>query len=123
MKINMLRWPFCLGLVIAPSSLAAKIRGSAAQNEIVLAAVENIRHLMLSRKEVSSILAAKLSEPESNTSEVVREKRKRKSRLDKLEKNHEELKALLASIIQKLEPPETSSEISTNQDRVLEDPP
>ena len=30
MKINMLRWPFCLGLVIAPSSLAAKIRGSAA---------------------------------------------------------------------------------------------
>ncbi|CAH2009595.1 unnamed protein product [Acanthoscelides obtectus] len=76
MKIRMLNCPFCLGLVTAPSSLAAKIRGSIAQNELVLAALEVMKHLMISRKEASSLLSEDLSDQGSSSSEQVAKRRK-----------------------------------------------
>nr|CAH7714516.1 unnamed protein product [Callosobruchus chinensis] len=116
MKVRMLSWPFCLGLITAPSSLAAKIRGSLAQIELVLAATGDLKHLMISRRKASSILSGEFSDQESTTSERVARDSKKMSRLDKLEKSHAELKDMISSIIKKLEPPETTSEISIAAD-------
>ncbi|CAH1994270.1 unnamed protein product [Acanthoscelides obtectus] len=87
MKIRMLNWPFCLCLVTAPSSLAAKIRGSIAQNELVLAALEDMKHLMISWKEASSLLSEDLSDQGSSSSEQVAKRSKKVNRIKKLEKS------------------------------------
>nr|CAI5827641.1 unnamed protein product [Callosobruchus analis] len=116
MKVRMLSWPFGLGLITAPLSLAAKIRGSLAQNELVLAAIGDLKHLMVSRRETSSILSGDFFDQDSSTSERVARDSRKMSRLDKLEKSHAELKDMISSIIKKPEPPETTSEISIAAD-------
>nr|CAI5862732.1 unnamed protein product [Callosobruchus analis] len=71
---------------------------------------------MVSRREASSILSGDFSDQDSSTSERVARDSRKMSRLDKLEKSHAELKDMISSIIKKLEPPETTSEISIAAD-------
>lgn len=62
MKTKMLSWPFCVGLIIGPPVLAARVRGSAAQSEVVLEALSDMKPLLLSRKETSHQLASESSD-------------------------------------------------------------
>lgn len=100
-RVRMLDWPFCRGLIIAPSSLSARIRGSAVQNELVLAALADLRPLLKSRLEASKEITEELKEQEDDASSVNTSSSiaKKSSRLDKLERGHEELKAMLESFI------------------------
>ncbi|CAH0718930.1 unnamed protein product, partial [Brenthis ino] len=50
-KMKLLEWPLCTGLIIHPMSLAARIRGSAVQNELVIASIVDMKPLLKSRKE------------------------------------------------------------------------
>nr|CAH7718486.1 unnamed protein product [Callosobruchus chinensis] len=66
MKLKMLEWAFCVGLIVGPSAIANRIRGSAAQNELILAAIRDLKPLMLSRKEANKIMGNEPSESETN---------------------------------------------------------
>ncbi|CAH1107670.1 unnamed protein product [Psylliodes chrysocephalus] len=51
MKLKMLDRPFCVRLIIGPLPLAAQIRGSVAQNKILLASLAEMKPIMIPRKE------------------------------------------------------------------------
>nr|CAI5844757.1 unnamed protein product [Callosobruchus analis] len=89
----MLEWPFCIGLIIGPPSMANRIRSSAVKHDLIMAALEDIRPLLISRKEACRQLLGESSSDESSSEDVPRHKyKKRVSRLDKLEQNQEEMK-------------------------------
>nr|CAI5839163.1 unnamed protein product [Callosobruchus analis] len=50
----MLNWPFCVGLIMAPSSVASRIRGAAAQHELFLSAIADLKPLLVSRFELAA---------------------------------------------------------------------
>lgn len=108
-KIKMLNWPFCVGLIIRPNTLAARIRGSAVQNELVNAALGDIKPLLISQKEASKQLSEEsqdsdLDENVENNKEISEktEEDEDTPRLDKLEKSNEELKLMVQSLIDSL---------------------
>lgn len=61
MKIKMLSWAFCRGLVYSPSSLSKQIRGSSASHESFMCATSSIRSSLLSRKSTDRLLAGSAS--------------------------------------------------------------
>ncbi|XP_031344841.1 uncharacterized protein LOC116171931 [Photinus pyralis] len=115
-KVKMLDWPFCIGLIIGPSSLAAKIRGSLAQNELALAALTDLKPLLISRLEASRQLEADSDAESINTRPSVSSKASKKSRLDALEKSNEDLKNMLASVLDRLNDTRPSSSYSLSDD-------
>nr|CAI5842336.1 unnamed protein product [Callosobruchus analis] len=103
MKLKMLNWDFCVGLLIGPPSVTSKMRGSAVQNELINSSLDDLRPLLLSRKEASLQLAHDESECESTgTLPPKVAKRSSGSRPDVLQRNHDEMKSMLASILNKL---------------------
>nr|CAH7748260.1 unnamed protein product [Callosobruchus chinensis] len=58
MKVKMLSWPFCAGLILGPPSLALQVRGSALHCELVTQSVKNLHGLSMTRKEASKLLGA-----------------------------------------------------------------
>nr|CAH7735227.1 unnamed protein product [Callosobruchus chinensis]CAH7735228.1 unnamed protein product [Callosobruchus chinensis] len=108
MKTQMLQWGFCRGLIIGPPELAARIRGSLLQHELVLQSIAPIRHLFISRKEACDILER---ENEEEVEHLVRKRQhspcastsSKKSRLDEVEERQGRMEGILQEILQKLQ--------------------
>nr|CAI5821543.1 unnamed protein product [Callosobruchus analis] len=121
MKLKMLEWAFCVGLIVGPSAIANRIRGSAAQNELILAAIRDLKPLMLSRKEANKIMGNEPSESESNPTrsrkgskvrETGRISTDHENRLDRVE-------SMVSAILEKLnsrENVETPMETNTDEE-------
>lgn len=110
MKVKMLSWPFCLGLVLGPPSLALQIRGSALHCELVAHATNGIKHLLLTRNEASRALG-QVSDSETDKSIEPASTRKRissASRIEALEREGKATRLLLQEILSRLD--------NTNQD-------
>ncbi|CAG4990188.1 unnamed protein product [Colias eurytheme] len=101
MKIRMLEWPFCVGLIIGPPSIGSRIRGSAVQNELIVASLAELKPLLLSRKEISRELADSEDIDDSSTLRSSAKSGKL-SRIDKLEQNFSEMKEMLSNIMGRL---------------------
>lgn len=108
MKNKMLSWPFCTALIIGPASLAARVRGSAAQHELILAALSDMKPLLLSRSDASDELSKEYEEMDldegRSTSRISynsagSSKVGRKSRLDRLEQGQLELKNMFETFM------------------------
>ncbi|CAG9773290.1 unnamed protein product [Ceutorhynchus assimilis] len=130
----MLEWPFCVGLIIKPASLAAKIRGSAVKNELIVAALAELKPLFLSQKEANRRLLENLPEDESESdveeSPVVSEmhtsegKSGETGRLDKLEKSNENLLNMISALVTSVKSLKTESQsrvASEEMDDAMED--
>lgn len=50
MKVKMLSWAFCLGLVLSPSALSKQIRGSSHNYDIMVSEVSALKNSFLSRE-------------------------------------------------------------------------
>ncbi|KAI8440696.1 hypothetical protein MSG28_009047, partial [Choristoneura fumiferana] len=116
-KLKLLEWPLCVGLIIGPASLAARIRGSAVQNELVVAALADIKPLLICREEANRELSADTEDNGSVTHSSRRSNSsvrvsKRQDRLSRLEENHMVLKEMLESFMKKFETPFDSQENS-----------
>nr|CAH7716821.1 unnamed protein product [Callosobruchus chinensis] len=121
MKLKMLEWAFYVGLIVGPSAIANRIRGSAAQNELILAAIRDLKPLMLSRKEANKIMGNEPSESESNPTrsrkgskvrETGRISTDHENRLDRVE-------SMVSAILEKLnsrEHVETPMETNTDEE-------
>uniref|UniRef100_A0A8D8QWQ1 Uncharacterized protein n=1 Tax=Cacopsylla melanoneura TaxID=428564 RepID=A0A8D8QWQ1_9HEMI len=57
MRVKMLEWPFCRGLIFSPSSLSMMIRGSALQHEFVMQSISGLRSSFLSREAADQLLS------------------------------------------------------------------
>ncbi|XP_049697627.2 uncharacterized protein LOC126054835 [Helicoverpa armigera] len=99
MKIRMLGWPLCVGLIIGPPSIGSRIRGSAVQNELIVASLAELKPLLLSRKEASRELADNEDVDDSSTLRSTSSKSKKLTRIDKLEQNFSEMKDMFSSIM------------------------
>ncbi|KAJ2937384.1 hypothetical protein O0L34_g16568 [Tuta absoluta] len=62
MKVKMLSWPFCQGLILGPPSLAMKIRGSALHSELVRQSARSVCDKLQTRKEASKALGGQVSD-------------------------------------------------------------
>lgn len=105
LKIKMLNWSFCIGLIIRPTSLAARIRGSAVQNELVMASLDALKPLLIGQKEAARQLSEGFSETEGSVAGTSCQgthvpKKNRESRIDRLEKTTSELKTMFQSFMQ-----------------------
>ncbi|VEN45418.1 unnamed protein product [Callosobruchus maculatus] len=121
MKLKMLDWAFCVGLIVGPSAIANRIRGSTSQNELILAAIRDLKPMMLSRKEANKILGTEVSESESNSTrsrkgskarETGRNSTNQEDRLDRVEN-------MVSAILEKLsarENVEVPMETNTDED-------
>nr|CAH7734071.1 unnamed protein product [Callosobruchus chinensis] len=98
-KVKMLEWPFCIGLFIGPPALAAKMRGSSLKCDLILSELEEVRHLLVSRKQACRQLLDCSSDQASDEEEPAHKIRKRISRLDRLEKSQMEMKHMLQNLI------------------------
>lgn len=117
LKVKMLNWPFCVALIIRPTKLAARVRGSAAQNELVVAATKGLKPLFISQKEASKKLSEEKSSSEEENSSSEEESSsqegprrsfvptqiKKTTRLDKLEQSNNEIRAMLQSFLEKFD--------------------
>nr|CAI5863206.1 unnamed protein product [Callosobruchus analis] len=105
-KLKLLSWPLCVGLIIGPSSVTSRVRGSISQSELVLAALADLKPQLLSREEASRALTNCEDEDadvRSFVSASSRSKKTSSSRLDKLERSQAEMKSLLESLVRKLD--------------------
>jgi len=57
MKLQMLHWPFCGGLMLSPSDMAASVRSSSLRHELVVQATAAMKPLFLSRVDAHEILS------------------------------------------------------------------
>ncbi|CAG5000899.1 unnamed protein product [Parnassius apollo] len=111
-KIKMLEWPFCVGLIIGPSarplilapSIGARIRGSAVQNELIVASLTELKPLLLSRKDASKELADSDDVGELTTFHSSSSKSKKLSRMDKLEQEFGDMKDMFSNFMKRFEP-------------------
>nr|CAI5842753.1 unnamed protein product [Callosobruchus analis] len=109
LKFRMLNWPFCVGLIMAPSSVASRIRGAAEQHELFLSAIADLKPLLVSRKEACIELAADGSDADGSSSLQESDRPPKKpSRLDMLEQANAELRSMMEVILDRL--PQKSSE-------------
>lgn len=109
-KLKLLDWPWCVGLIIGPASLAARIRGSAVQNELVSAALADMKPLLIGREEANRELIRENSDLDDDSSQISRSNsttskinRKRQDRLSRLEENQVALKEMLESFMNSFE--------------------
>ncbi|CAG4981286.1 unnamed protein product [Parnassius apollo] len=111
-KLKLLKWPLCVGLIIHLMSLAARVRGSAVRNELIIASISDMRPLLKSREEANRELAAQseqsedeISVPSTRTSSS---RSKEPSRLDKLEQGQRKLENMLEQFIKSFQPEDHS---------------
>lgn len=104
MKIKMLGWPFCVGLIVGPPSVGARIRGSAVQNELIIASLADLKPLLLSRKDASKELAENEEDDVSTVRSSSSKSKSKLSRMDKLEEEFSEMKDMLSGFIKRFEP-------------------
>nr|CAI5842038.1 unnamed protein product [Callosobruchus analis] len=115
MKLRMLNWPFCIGLVIGPPALASKIRGAELKHELVMSSLESVKPLLVSRVEASRQLAEDTSDTESTSTNGTKAVRgKKEGRLDRLEQSQEELKMMMQSFLDRFAPPSEQADNSYN---------
>jgi len=57
MKLQMLHWPFCHGVLLCPSDMAASVHGSSLYHELVVQATAAMKPLFLSRADAYKILS------------------------------------------------------------------
>lgn len=117
-KVTMLEWSFCRALIISPPAIANKIRGSAAQAEIFIRALDPIKHLFVSRKHASDNLSQESSAVDSESelrsfssrkrsnSEGFRPYPVKKSRVDVLERRMYDMFTTLSNKIDSLSKPQ-----------------
>lgn len=110
-KVKLLNWPFCVGLIIGPPSLAARVRGLATHNEAILSSLSDLKPLLISRKKASQQLSVECSDSDSPTSIRSFSQPKKQSRLDKLERGYKEMKDLLQNLVDRFQPPHPDSEV------------
>lgn len=103
-KIKLLDWPFSIGLIVSPPAIATRIRGSAAHQEIVLAAIADLRPLMVSRSEACRQMQPSVSDAESVDTHSSVSKRRKESRLDALERSTAEIRNMLESFLERRDP-------------------
>ena len=112
MKVKMLSWVSCCGLILGPPSEAMQIRGSALHCELIRESAKSVADKLLSRKEASMALGGEVSDPEPE--EVIRPERRRKSscsRLNALEQESKANRSLLQEILNRMDERQiTSSE-------------
>ncbi|CAG5053512.1 unnamed protein product [Parnassius apollo] len=115
-KLKLLKWPLCVGLIIYPMSLAARVRGSAVQNELIIASISDMRPLLKSREEENRELAAQSEESEDEISvpstRTSSSRSKKLSRLDKLEQGQRKLENMLEQFIKSFQPEDHSYSVS-----------
>nr|CAH7750068.1 unnamed protein product [Callosobruchus chinensis] len=106
MKVKMLSWPFCAGLILGPPSLALQVRGSALHCELVTQSVKNLHGLSMTRKEASKLLGA-TSDTDSGScsqdTQVARKNLGNSSRLAALEQESAATRSLLQEILNRLD--------------------
>ncbi|CAG5058156.1 unnamed protein product [Parnassius apollo] len=111
-KLKLLKWPLCVGLIIHPMSLAARVRGSAVQNELIIASISDMRPLLKSREEANRELAAQSEQSEDEISvpstRSSSSRSKKPSRLDKLEQGQRKLENMLEQFIKSFQPEDHS---------------
>lgn len=112
MKLKMLEWPLCVGLIVGPPAVAARIRNSAVQNELVLGAISKMAPLFLTRKQAALELSKDHEDDSDSVTFEPPAKIRKISRLDKLEHSHIELKEMLSSLMQRFDPPDGEDDIS-----------
>lgn len=89
-KVSMLRWSLCRALIISPPCIVNKIKGTAAQAEIFINAIQPMRHAILTRMDVCRQLGRE-SEGDDHQEEVPA----KRCRLDKLEEKVDNLFELI----------------------------
>lgn len=111
-KLKLLNWPLCVGLIIHPMSLAATVRGSAVQNELVKASIADMKPLLKSREEANRELTGHTDQSEDDTSipstQSSSGRTKKPSRLDKLEQTQHKLESMMEQFIKKFQPQESA---------------
>ena len=89
--MKLLEWPLGIGLIVHPMSLAARVRGSAVQNELVLASIAEMKPLLKSREEADKELGGQVGHSDDEVSIpstiTTSGRTKKPSRLDKLEQS------------------------------------
>lgn len=113
-KLKLLEWPLCVGLIIHPMSLAARVRGSAVQNELVIAAIADMKPLLKSREAASRELSAHSDQSEEDVVSTISSRStlgnsKKPTRLDRLEQSQIELKYMMEQFIKSFQPDEKGS--------------
>ncbi|KAI5631182.1 hypothetical protein NE865_16107 [Phthorimaea operculella] len=105
MKVKMLSWPFCRGLILGPPSLAMKIRGSALQSELVRQSAKSVCDKLQTRKEASKALGGQVSDsdPEVEPEKATRPRRDSNSRLEALEQESKATRTLLHEILDRMD--------------------
>uniref|UniRef100_A0A8D8T2D0 Uncharacterized protein n=1 Tax=Cacopsylla melanoneura TaxID=428564 RepID=A0A8D8T2D0_9HEMI len=63
MKVKMLSWAFCRGLVFSPSTLSKQIRGSSQNHDVMGPAVTALKPSLLSREAADRVLSGTSAEP------------------------------------------------------------
>nr|CAH7718718.1 unnamed protein product [Callosobruchus chinensis] len=126
LKFRMLDWPFCVGLIMGPPSVSSRIRGTAAQHELFLAAIAELKPLLISRKVACLELAADSSDVDGSSSllSVPQDSDrppKKSSRLDMLEQATTELRSMMEVILDRLPQKSAEGHISTLSNENAED--
>ncbi|CAH2019860.1 unnamed protein product [Acanthoscelides obtectus] len=105
MKVKMMSWPFCVGLILGPPSLALQVRGSALHCELVTQSVKNLRGLLMTRKEASKLLGdgSETDESESCSQSTSKQRVSTTSRLKCLEAESAATRSLLQEILSRLD--------------------
>ncbi|KAL4720276.1 hypothetical protein ACJJTC_001383 [Scirpophaga incertulas] len=105
-KVKMLDWEFTRALIISPPSVANKVRGSAAQAELFIRAIEALRPSLIARPEADRILSGVDSDSErrarkrSSSSSSFNPKR---SKVDELEQKMDNMFSVLMEKIESLQ--------------------
>lgn len=97
-KVRMLKFPFCIGLIISPQSLSCRIRGSKIQHELVVAALESLKPLLVSRETAAFQLSQKDSDKDTSDEENLPPPKKER-RMDRLERQQDEMRLMLTDFI------------------------
>lgn len=117
-KLKLLEWPLCVGLIIHPMSLAARVRSSAVQNELVIASIAEMKPLLKSREEANKELASQTDQSDDDISipstKTTSSKTKKQSRLDKLEQSQHRLQKMMEQFIKSFQPEDNSCSGSEN---------
>lgn len=135
MKDELLRWPFCRGLIIGPPELSRKIRASHMQHELIIQSVAHLKPLMISRTEASLQINQEASDEDENYEKenLIPRKRKHSStesrpdntRLIQLETRQERIESLLEELVHQrqrqtaTEEPDGESDSSVSSDQSM----
>lgn len=108
MKMKMIGWDFCRGLIYSPPHFAVQVRGSQVHHQLVVQSIRSVKEQFLSRKDASSELAGGEEEISSQRSFSGGStshnpgSRSLELRIGALEKNFENSQSLLERILRQV---------------------